>query len=549
MLAVRGKELRVVPGTTTSHSAFLAGDLTDLGDCTTGVVETATGQKLGGQAAQAVYEITITKEYAKVNDFKGTITVASGVTAKVGDLALVDSMEGTYVWTHTEEACPKTLIQLYRGMIQIYSNHTMNLEGSVALVEDKVKDQVAGLELGHMFVLWGNSALRTHIANIAVFAHQDQRMEVASGTRETERTGTTRLESAISFQQIRSSMKLHDTIRQVKHKICQSWRDTTYVRLEAITGADNPYSLLQTFGRGHTIATSGAVAYVTRCNPVEVIPRTSSNCTEEIRVSWGNASVFVDPISFVIKTAASPTRCNDIAPPRWNIAGRWYCAYPAIRECAPPKDLPVEAVIINEEEVLDLGLGRSIYSKGQIAEFLQFQDSQGTRKAYLAETEELAYHGRAADGTWGLGMGERAREAISNAVGMSFIPLYRIIGPLSATIILILFIWSLLRMVTTVAVRAYAIYQERGPGVWLLGACWSLPFQLLLSPFRWASRAAEDVADRVGIEMECQAHHDDNRARYPTTEVARVERERETYPPFYSSFLARFANKDEHMDY
>jgi hypothetical protein len=75
-------------------------------------VETATGQKLGGQAAQAVYEITVTKEYAKVNDFKGTIIVASGITAKVGDLALVDSMEGTYVWTHSEEACPKTLIQL-----------------------------------------------------------------------------------------------------------------------------------------------------------------------------------------------------------------------------------------------------------------------------------------------------------------------------------------------------------------------------------------------------------------------------------------------------
>ncbi len=107
-------------------------------------------------------------------------------------------------------------------------------------------------------------------------------------------------------------MKLHDKIRQVKHEICQSRRDTAYVRLEAIAGADNSYSLLQTFGRGHTIATSGAVAYVTRCNPVEVIPRTSSNCTEEIPVSWGNASMYVDPISFVIKSAASPTRCKDI---------------------------------------------------------------------------------------------------------------------------------------------------------------------------------------------------------------------------------------------
>ena len=79
---------------------------------------------------------------------------------------------------------------------------------------DKVKDQVAGLELGQMFVLCGSLALRTHISNIAIFAHQDPRMEVTSGAREVEATDTTRLESIISFQQIRSSMKLHDKIQQ-----------------------------------------------------------------------------------------------------------------------------------------------------------------------------------------------------------------------------------------------------------------------------------------------------------------------------------------------
>ena len=61
---------------------------------------------------------------------------------------------------------------------------------------------MAGLELGQMFVLCGSSALRMDIANIAVFAHQDPRMEVASGAREVEATDTTRLESVVSFQQI-----------------------------------------------------------------------------------------------------------------------------------------------------------------------------------------------------------------------------------------------------------------------------------------------------------------------------------------------------------
>jgi hypothetical protein len=34
--------------------------------------------------------------------------------------------------------------------------------------------------------------------------------------------------------------------------------------------------------------------------------------------------MFVDPISYVNKLAASPTRCSDIAPPRWNIAWRTF---------------------------------------------------------------------------------------------------------------------------------------------------------------------------------------------------------------------------------
>jgi hypothetical protein len=41
---------------------------------------------------------------------------------------------------------------------------------------------------------------------------------------------------------------------------------------------------------------------------------------------------------------------------------------------------------IEDEDMLDLGLGRSIYSKAQVEEFLKFQDFQGTRRAYLTKT-------------------------------------------------------------------------------------------------------------------------------------------------------------------
>jgi hypothetical protein len=44
---------------------------------------------------------------------------------------------------------------------------------------------------------------------------------------------------------------------QVRHEICQNSRETSLVRLEAIAGADNPYSLQQVFGRGHGTPRAG----------------------------------------------------------------------------------------------------------------------------------------------------------------------------------------------------------------------------------------------------------------------------------------------------
>jgi hypothetical protein len=81
---------------------------------------------------------------------------------------------------------------------------------------------------------------------------------------------------------------------------------------------------------------------------------------------------------------------------------KWYCSFPALRDCAEPAQLPVDPVKVSDVNLLNLGLGRSIYSKEQMEDFARFQDSQNTRKAYLAAAAELAYLGRSG-GEWGCG--------------------------------------------------------------------------------------------------------------------------------------------------
>jgi hypothetical protein len=57
---------------------------------------------------------------------------------------------------------------------------------------------------------------------------------------------------------------------------------------------ENPYSLMQVFGRGHQVTRNGATVYVTRCQAAEVLPRTHTNCTNEIPAILNGTNVFVD---------------------------------------------------------------------------------------------------------------------------------------------------------------------------------------------------------------------------------------------------------------
>jgi hypothetical protein len=72
-------------------------------------------------------------------------------------------------------------------------------------------------------------------------------------------------------------------------------------------------------------------------------------------------------------------------------------------------------------------------------------------------------------------------------------------------------------------------------GLWLLGAFWSLPFQLIISPVRGASEAASEVADRVAVDMEAQGHLDDEKRRvtgYPSTLLREMHGGHSLYPPY-----------------
>jgi hypothetical protein len=173
-------------------------------------------------------------------------------------------------------------MHMYRGMMKVSVNQSNRYEGSTAVMEHQDKDQAAGLELAESFILCGHQAFKTHIKSIAVFIHKDDRMEVAQGqfsNREGE-DDITRLESGMSFLQVRASMSMMEKLRQVRGAICVNRREIAHTRLEAIAGADNPYSLITIFGRGHLAIKAGGGQYMSQGAPL------SRCCLGPTRTAW-----------------------------------------------------------------------------------------------------------------------------------------------------------------------------------------------------------------------------------------------------------------------
>ncbi len=217
-LLINGRTVAGKMGATVSHTMVLSGNLDDSSNCEVGMVTLRDGKVLGGMAFQGLYEVTLREEFARMNELTGSLTLTSGVQARAADKSISDSLEGTVAWEYDPMECPQTIVRLYKGMMKAYVNQSSTYEESMVVVEHQDKDQAAGLEVAESFILCSHQAFRTHIKNIAVFVHKDDWMEVAQG-RFSSKEGEmdlTRLESGMSFMQVRASMSMKEKLRQVR---------------------------------------------------------------------------------------------------------------------------------------------------------------------------------------------------------------------------------------------------------------------------------------------------------------------------------------------
>jgi hypothetical protein len=65
----------------------------------------------------------------------------------------------------------------------------------------------------------------------------------------------------------------------------------------------------------------------------------------------------------------------------------------------------------------------------------------------------MAYAGGNEKGEWGLALGSAAQGSLIDLVGVSFFPLYKVVGPLIFFLSLLLLVWGGLRLIITIFLR------------------------------------------------------------------------------------------------
>jgi hypothetical protein len=121
----------------------LVGGLDNNGNCEVGLFE-VNGVPLTSQLANAMYEIYVRQEWARANDLTGTIKLSEYLMGTTTDRTLVDSGEGTYVWDYSQDACPDTLVSLYKGWIKVLTNSTATFTDGTAIVFERTRTKWLG---------------------------------------------------------------------------------------------------------------------------------------------------------------------------------------------------------------------------------------------------------------------------------------------------------------------------------------------------------------------------------------------------------------------
>jgi hypothetical protein len=134
---------------------------------------------------------------------------------------------------------------------------------------------------------------------------------------------------------------IEDIYRDTILRDCQIKRELLRTQLAfASANPDAATPLLSThlgiFGR-----VTGEALFIFKCTPVEVTPRNSTDCTNQLAVTYERRKVYLEPISRIIVNTPTIIECSTITPPRFKMTDNLWLTVPYRIRTETPRTLSV----------------------------------------------------------------------------------------------------------------------------------------------------------------------------------------------------------------
>ena len=513
ILDVGGRSYSPPMGIPTSYAYFSHGNVDQDGACETRKFQ-RKGKIYDGFYEETVITVTVENIRGRLHkDDREVFFPHIRRRAPYADKVLQDAVEGTTVWTKEHPPCGKTVSLLYTGEAQLHRHRRTWSEGgdnplqkSILLVANGDTKQYTGLVLRDRAKLCNMPCHHTQEPDVVVCLPPTSDLTVFDLTNSSDYQFQPHFEqhhldmqSQMHFLHLSSRLQTHAQFEDVAKGVCEGQRGGMYNKIQALSGANNKYALLDIYGPGHRVVVSGAAAYVLRCAPVDVERREYHNCTKDVPVFHDGKPMFMDPLTYTLHDYTSDIPCDRLFPARWKLGSKWYCSFPELSPCDAPDQLEPSFRLNSDSDDQDIteGVGHGIFTDEMRSSHERAMRVSEAALPLLMKMASSASDNADERGELGAIWSAGDYDTLSDAVTARLIPFFWMTGRTFQVLLGIVLIFSIIQTIALGSIRTLRIYQDRGCGWWLLGGLWATVTAILLVP------------RNVFVSLKDQLHRDD----------------------------------------
>lgn len=507
-IMIEGRPFRVRVGAPTTLRYYSYGGLDSAGNCKTASFMSANiWFSKSYELVVIAAEIKILRGVVDIST--GLIRFSNGIQTKYQDEVLRDATEGTLVWTATPPSCAETVSEVYLGNATIHQRKGGIEAEAILMIENNKTSQYAGLILRQPRALCDVHCFSTQIRGIVACLMRTMDVPLPKTTFKTYfDPKIADIQTQLSHLHLGTNMRMYERFEAVHAEICELDRRTLHLKLQAIAGVSNPYSLLDLFGPGHVVYTAGATAYVSKCIPVQAVRVDYHNCTEEVPVSVNGTKYFADPFTWVLREYPTVVPCSYIMPVRWRINRTWYCSYPSVSLCVEPMKLNVSLGIDHVMPDFTRGLGSGVFTPRQLEEHRLYQITQSSRRPVLAKVTNAAVGAGLGDGVLGIPFDFHDINHLTLAITFHAFPFFYHLGQAWNYFCGFMMALVFIKLVVGCTLRAWVLYREKGLGVWMFASLWNTAYVLLKTPGEIVRKTTQAITDAMDPTPEVLTYQD-----------------------------------------